>query len=1015
MKRSLQSMTVALALVAAAITVPVSASSPSSAAAADDVVQDAGFTLHGGASLISDSGTTDGSAASMANTGLGWNIQYQQADFSDLIADRAYEVVARVKVTHATATPTGTAFSIGAYDGTAGKHLLPDAPIAAGDTADGVWEDYTIGTFVPTASANTIGFYIGAADNAAQISTIAVDEIRFELVAPYVIEDEDFLLSAGTQRAHEPSAADGSVARLENGPTPTEKVEAEIDPARIEAGVAYTVVANVQMERTDYLGSSGDMFRMGIYDVTAAAPVVTPHVFTSPRDDENAKYNFVSARAFPENVTLDPSHTYRVSFTPVNNAAQYPAVRIDSVTLARATPSDALPQEVTAFPHQISPGSSAGVNDGTRISVTVPGTQTATVRILDSNQSVVRTLMNAQAITAAATVQWDGRDGAGNPVTNGVYSASLTYGSTVRAATIRVVDGVPLVAPVDLSLETVFPLGVWYEGALLPKNVTDAAAYADTTFADIAAAGATHVFISNFDVTRPAVTDAVLEAADDNGLKLVINPRQWDLLYSESIGSDEFAMQARVQAVVDQLSPHAAFAGYLIYDEPPHGNDQLRTTLLALKRLFETADQAHPVIIDLSGIHSADKYFDSFDLQAMTSDPYGALWGKPAGDFTDLGYPGLDYEVLLDFLHLQTKKDISSSAPFWTILQAFDQPGWYRDPLDAEVRAMTYEALGRGSTGYVYFMYQATNAWDGMIDPEGNHTPRYALVQQLLGEMRDLQPTMAKLTRVAGIATTTGGGGGSGAYASADVTTHVDNATGDTYLVVVNHDVAASANVTITIDAATLGGSIDAIEDVAAGSAVPFSTSGSAIEITDLAFDAGEGKVLRLTPSVVPGTVIGQDADFVLYNGATKEQADTSASDGSTALTEVTPSGIGWNIQWDWDAAQLASGQSYDLYARVKVLFADDVTYDVNDYPLVSRPTSDAFTVGVYDATAGTPVTPAVTVTGTSLENQLWRTVKVGTFTPSQTNTEFVYVASAGDADDYSTIHVDSFTLVKTP
>lgn len=1012
MKHSWFAIVAVMGIVLGALSAPTSAA-PAVADVESSGVQDDAFTLHGGAALVADSSASDGSAARVTNTGLGWNVQYRRADFSALRADQPYEVSFRVKVDHAVASPTGDAFSLGAYDGTAGQHLLPNRTISAASTADDTWAEYRIGIYTPTASANTIVFYVASADNSAQVSTLSVDEITFTPYRAYTIEDDDFVLYNGVQRQHEATAPDGSVARLENGPTPSWDVQAQVDGDAIDADTPYTVSAAIRMERTDYLGSSGEMFTMGVYDATAGVHLIPPHTFESPRDDENAKYNFVWNVSLPSAVELDPTHVNRVFFAKVDNAAEYPAVLVDQVTLSRATVSDALPQQVSAYPYQISPGTSAGINDGTTISFSVPGTQTTTVRILDGADAVVRTLLSATAVTDTGSVLWDGKDAAGAPVGVGTYTARVSYGSTTKDVSIRSVVGVPLAEAPDLHPEDQFPLGVWYEGAIIPKNVADATAYTDTTFADIAASGANDVIISNFDVTRPAVTSAILDQAAAHGLTVVVNPRWWDVIYSDPVNSDEFAMQARVQAIVDQLKSKSAFGGYLLYDEPPHGNDKLRETIGKLKKLVETADPDHAVMVDLSGVHSADEYFSELGLQAMTSDPYGALWNRPAGDYTDLGYPGIDYEVLLDFLHLQTKKDISSSAPFWTILQAFEQPGWYRDPSDAEIRSMTYEAIGHGAKGFHYFMYQATNAWNGMIEPDGTHTARYDIVAQMFAELSTLRPVIQNMTRVANIATTSGGGGGDGAYASADVTTHVDDETGDLYLVVVNHDVEDAADVTITIDTDAVGAPISAVSDVASASTVTATATGSQLVITDLPFAPGEGRILKLATSAPD--LIGEDADFAVAGSATTGAVDTSASDGSTTVEPVATGVTGRNVTWDWDVQDLDPGVSYDVYATVKVRFAHEITYDANDYPTIFRPTSPALTLGIYDGTAGAAVTSPVSVSGSALENQLWSTVKVGTFTPSQTADEYVYAASTGNASDYATIHVDRFTFVKTP
>ncbi|WP_018759780.1 hypothetical protein [Paenibacillus terrigena] len=358
----------------------------------------------------------------------------------------------------------------------------------------------------------------------------------------------------------------------------------------------------------------------------------------------------------------------------------------------------------------------------------------------------------------------------------------------------------------------------------------------------------------------------------------------------------------------------------------------------------------------------------------------------------------------MDFSSLQIRKRINDKAPMWTILQTNNTTGWLRNPTAAEIRAMTYEAIGHGSEGFTYFVYQTEVDWVGIVDENYNHTEDYGTVQTLFNEIETLKPTIKKMKRIAAAATTAGGG--NFAYPSADITTHEDIETGDKYLVIVNHDSIQPANVTITIDRAKLGMDITSITNMLDNANVTFTANSTSYIISNLNMAPGDGKVLKLTKSAAQTKYIGQDKAFHVNNGAVSNVTDISASDMKTAMHKITGSRT-WNIQWFWDKTQLIPGETYDLYAVVKIKYAKDTYIDSSGAEHPFQPSGTAFSFGVYDLIA------EKAVAAESMEDMFWHTVKIGSFVPSQTGDQVVYIMPWDNPGNVLEIYVDQFYFVK--
>ncbi|QTH41580.1 hypothetical protein J4772_29255 [Cohnella sp. LGH] len=101
------------------------------------------------------------------------------------------------------------------------------------------------------------------------------------------------------------------------------------------------------------------------------------------------------------------------------------------------------------------------------------------------------------------------------------------------------------------------------------------------------------------------------------------------------------------------------------------------------------------------------------------------------------------------------------------------------------------------------------------------------------------------------------------------------------------------------------------------------------------------------------------------------------------------------------------------MYADVKIQYATDVYKDGNGVDRIFRPTGDAFSYGVYDVTANAYPVPEKRMSASAMENMFWHTVKIGTFVPSQTNSQVVYIMAWDNPGNVKEVYVDKFYFVK--
>lgn len=963
-------------------------------------VQDSSFTLYN-AARINDGTASDGYSIRIVNDVANWNVQYNNWDFSYLKCGVLYDVYARIKVDHAVTNPTGNAFMMGIYDvtypgflsGTESKQIL------ASNTQDMVWKEFRLGTFKPNSGVNNLCLYVGGIANASQVSDIYVDSIIFKEHNHYTIEDISFSLTGGAAIISDPLSHHGAdAARMTNGPGGDFNIEVPIDGTKIEAGKQYDICWRAMPELSSWDTSSGIMYSYSVYDYTTSSYIVNPTAVT---------YNKIFQFYFSNNtgsIAIDPSHDVRVRFHKVDNASNFPAFKVDYVWLQESPADEKQSQPISTYPYKISPANADGLNDTSDITYTLSSQQAIYVRVYSYPAgTLVRTLVNGVSQSGTNTVTWNGKNDGGSVVANGLYTIIINNGtSDIMRTNIQVIAGVTLSPRINTGLD-LFPRGVYFSATEIPFNSVDAQSWLETHFTDIQNLGANLVWLTTTEFKPADVYSDIYDKAAAHNLK-VINFPDASLLNS-TLNNDEVALRDKLSMLITPYSSKSALYGYMLADEPPK-DPIFRDGLYDQKRILETIDPGHPSFFHIQGLTEYPYFHDVVKTRSITADPYFIKEGFPIGDFRHNGPPyNYHYEQWLDYGTYTVRKDITDRAPLWTTLQTFNHvDGGYRDPTPEEVRAYTYLALGHGSKGISYFSYTTMSDWTGLVDYNYNHATDWTTCQALFSEINTMAGTISNMRRIANAAATSGGG--NSFYPSADVTTHEDITTDNKYLIAVNHDCVNSANVAITIDRAKLGMNITEIRNVHDNSLISFSTTSSSYTISNLSFNAGAGKILKLVKEIQPAYT-GQDSLFSVYNGATKGNTDISTSDSGTAMQEVS-STTSWNFQWFWDKTNLMPGGIYDLYAVVKVKYNDS-------YEFTGNPSGDfAFAYGAYDSTASTAIVPTTYIPITGVENMLWHTVKIGTFIPSQTNTQFCYIMPSSDPGSTSTVYVDKFYFVRS-
>ncbi len=1020
----------------------------------DFTIEDSSFQYGNNAASATDGTASDGFSATMAGDSASRDIVYRDWDFSMLKHAAPYDVYFKLKIDRGTSTGGGVV-KIGVYDSTQQKDLIPSRTIDVSDTSEGQWGEFRVGTINPNYGVNRLEFYVEGLGNSG-VSGIYVDRIVLKEVVLYVIQNDGFTLGANASNIPDGLTPDNRATRVMNGVNEdAPSLEIPIDGSSFVAG-DYTLQLLVNPDRvpgSDWDLAVGDVMGVSLHDATTGQALMAKKIYSTAQAPFTMKLEYYGGGGVLLPITIDPSHEYLVKVYSTSNAANFPSFRVDSATLTRKLPEIYYdPNKYNnVYPYKISPANQDGINDTATIYYSIHGLyepgKTIDVKVYDDQGNTIKKIVEARADWTYAKEQWDGTNDQGHRVANGLYTIEVkrSDGRIFMRKNVQVISGVQLTkAAVNPALDD-YPKGVWYEAWNIPYIPADAAAYLDRTFADLVEAGVDTVFLANW-LKKPDIYEITLEKAAEYGLKLIGLPdshelfKFWEGYHYDSeamYGNDEVAMYEALEKHANKAlqSEHAdQLIGYLLFDEPRsmyvRNKERFRDNLSVMRRMLESIDPERFTVIDYAMPEDAEYFYPSNLTQAMSLDLYPAASPYPTpGNFKHIGaYPNASYEESLDVSTLQIRKNLTNNAPVWMILQAFGDGGVFRDPTPAEVRAMTYEAIGRGARGFTYFMYQSTILWKGMVDYDYTRRPEdYDTIKQLLGEVEALKPTILDMRRIANVATTTGGGGGATVqpfdpgYPSADVTTHESVSTPNKYIVVVNHNAESEDNVTIAIDRKKLGMNVKSILEVSKSdgseSEVEFRTTADSYILSDVNFAAGDGKIFKLVRNGEQIVKEVQDQLFGTWaSGSSKGVADYSASDGTTAMKVIGDSNSPMDFYSYTSDANLTLGQTYDVYARVKVNYTTALMADVVNGPSFPKPEGDAFTVGMDYGAGGTILSPTI-VPASSMENMFWTDVKVGQFTATADNIAeqavYAYVSPANNKTNIESIYVDSFYFVE--
>ncbi len=1020
--------------------------------AGDYMIEDSNFTYRNGAVRKADGTAMDGFSAALAGESGGGEIQYEAWDFSMLKHAAAYDVYYKMKIDRESNTQ-GEVARIGVYDATRQAEVFSPRIIDASETTDQQWQEFRVGTFYPNYGVNRLQFYAEGMEN-DDVSGIHLDYIVLKEVVPLTIQNDAFTLGDSAVNIPDGLTPDNVATTVSNGANEDEPaIEIPIPGNDLAAG-DYTLMLLVNPDRvpgTNWDNAVGDVMGLSLRDVTASQELVPRKVYNTANPPFNIKLEYFGAISLP--IQIDPTHEYRLNVYSTANEENFPSFRIDSAVLTRVLPEPYYdPNKYSnVYPYKISPGNQDGINDYATISYSIHGLyepgKTIDVTVYDAQGNTVKKIVNAREDWTYVKEKWDGTDNQDRTVANGLYTIEVKRSDNriFLRKNVQVIDGVQLTeATVNPALDD-FPKGVWFEAGNIPYIEADAAAYLDRTFDDIRDAGADTVFLANWH-KKPGIYEVTLAKAAEYGLKLIGLPdghelfKFWGGNYFDSearYSNDEVAMYEALVGLTNKalLSEHAEqLSGYLLFDEPRSlyvvDKERFRDNLSVMRRMLESIDPNRFTVIDYTMPEDASYFYPSNLTQAMSLDLYPVVNHYPTpGNFKHIGtYPNAAFEESLDASTLPIRRSLTNDAPVWMILQAHgEEEGLPREPTPAEIRAMTYESIGRGARGFTYFLYQSTVVWRGMVDYDYTRRPHiYGTIQQLMSEIEALKPTIMDMRRIANVATTTGGGGGATTqpydpgYPSADVTTHESVSSSDKYIVVVNHNAEASENVTIAIDRSKLGMDIQSIFEIdrtdGSLSEVSYSTTGNSYVLTDVNFVAGDGKIFKLVKKCGQTIKEVQDQQFGTWGAASSRGvADLSASDGKTAAKVVGDSNGPMDFYAYASDAGLTAGHVYDVYARVKVNYKTAMLADLVNGPSFPKPEGNAFTVGMNFSAGGTIVWPS-TIAASSMENMFWTNVKIGEFTATADKlapqASYVFLAPTNNKANIESIYVDKFYFV---
>jgi len=298
---------------------------------------------------------------------------------------------------------------------------------------------------------------------------------------------------------------------------------------------------------------------------------------------------------------------------------------------------------------------------------------------------------------------------------------------------------------------------------------------------DLKARGLGAVMFTNNFANRDA---ALLDISDPQGIDVYMIPggdlnQTW---WPSNIPANLETARSAAQPIVNVLSPHPSFKGYIVKDEP-NLTDLQKVSLIT--QAFHELDTARPAMPILIGLDRIGPIFNAAQPDVMLIDVYPVGYNNELCDFTMTGF-GYNFLDFVDYIRTarQTKP---ASTPLWIILQTHNFLTQLREPLPVEVRSQYWLAIGEGAKGIFWFIYSSQQGWKGLVD----NPPLYSEVTTLAQRTQPFRNMLLGFQKTQDLFRI------SGSASQAPYISTLASSSNRFFVVAVNRDCAHSQNLTI--------------------------------------------------------------------------------------------------------------------------------------------------------------------------------------------------------------------------
>jgi len=199
----------------------------------------------------------------------------------------------------------------------------------------------------------------------------------------------------------------------------------------------------------------------------------------------------------------------------------------------------------------------------------------------------------------------------------------------------------------------------------------------------------------------------------------------------------------------DKLPDSPACWGYYIVDEPGAGSIPDITTRIDTIRKYRPGKVAY--------FNLLPDYASPAQLGTATYDEYVSRYAKETGcdvlcmDYYPMMTPTADgRDGYCGNLAVMRKYSLKCRIPFWNFFNTMPF-GPHNDPTESDLRWQIYTSLAYGAKGVLYFCYWTPRGGEfpnggAIITAEGQRTRHYDQAKRINAAIKNLGPTLMKLT-----------------------------------------------------------------------------------------------------------------------------------------------------------------------------------------------------------------------------------------------------------------------------